>query len=700
MMAARLRACGLASIAFAAIAIANTANAVDYLWNATGVNALIDTGGNWVGGTAPDLSSTTVDTATFAASTNTTVTIRDLTDPLTAGDYFASMTFDASAPAYTFANPAGNTVNGIRIQSLGSLTNNSANAQTFNTTEVSLLGGTTAGSDAFLNATSGNAGTHSAFNIGGNLAITGGGTSGTFINANSYGAKITGDFDTHVAGALAGDGTMQKTGAGTLFLNSASTATTTIYIGFPNGTLTGDVGAVRISNNDALGAVGNITRIYGNANSNGRLELTNNITVGETIQIYGRQAGTLLSPAILNVSGDNTLNGTITIQSGGGDYNFGSTSGKLAIASNINWSNSGERRINWYGNGDGEFAGNLTGSSVNVAHGLFKNGSGTLTLSGAANDHVGPMLVLGGTLRIAATAGLAFAATPETFALPHIHVQSGATLNVADVAGGFSLIDTMTLSGGGGVTGSIVANDGSKLEPGATYDIANYVYTDIAGKLTISGDLNMSAAGAGANMVWQLGALSTANPGTDFDQISVGGNLALGGSSTLTLDFSLESLGGADPNSGDPFWSANHSWKIVETAGNSGNTNFTTLVGAGPFGNGGAFATSVGAVASIAGDANNDGVVNIFDINFVSSNWNTTGPNGDVNHDNLVNIFDINLISSNWNHTGPVGNLGDIFLNYTVAGGTTAVPEPTSGLLLVLGGLALVIGARRYRQRA
>ena len=50
------------------------------------------------------------------------------------------------------------------------------------------------------------------------------------------------------------------------------------------------------------------------------------------------------------------------------------------------------------------------------------------------------------------------------------------------------------------------------------------------------------------------------------------------------------------------------------------------------------------------GDVNFDGVVNIFDINLVSSGWNTTNDRPDANGDNIVNIFDINLISSNWNN--------------------------------------------------
>jgi len=78
------------------------------------------------------------------------------------------------------------------------------------------------------------------------------------------------------------------------------------------------------------------------------------------------------------------------------------------------------------------------------------------------------------------------------------------------------------------------------------------------------------------------------------------------------------------------------------------------------------------------GDVNFDGTVNIFDINLVSSNWNTAGPAGDANSDGIVNIFDINLISSNWGVSGAI-----------------AVPEPSSFVLLALGVGALACWRRR-----
>lgn len=57
----------------------------------------------------------------------------------------------------------------------------------------------------------------------------------------------------------------------------------------------------------------------------------------------------------------------------------------------------------------------------------------------------------------------------------------------------------------------------------------------------------------------------------------------------------------------------------------------------------------------ILGDANGDGVVNIFDIVLIKANWGesvATNPfSGDVNNDGVVNILDIVLVTANWgNH--------------------------------------------------
>jgi trimeric autotransporter adhesin len=84
---------------------------------------------------------------------------------------------------------------------------------------------------------------------------------------------------------------------------------------------------------------------------------------------------------------------------------------------------------------------------------------------------------------------------------------------------------------------------------------------------------------------------------------------------------------------------------------------------------------------TLLGDVNFDGKVDIFDINLVSAHWNEGGPTGDANHDMIVNIFDINLISAHWGEMSPPG--------------ATAVPEPATGLLALIGLGSLAFVYRR-----
>ncbi len=75
----------------------------------------------------------------------------------------------------------------------------------------------------------------------------------------------------------------------------------------------------------------------------------------------------------------------------------------------------------------------------------------------------------------------------------------------------------------------------------------------------------------------------------------------------------------------------------------------------------------------LAGDVNFDGIVDIFDINLLSTAWGQAGPRGDANLDRKVNIFDINALSSSWSVPGPASDInhdgrGDVFdLNLLVA---------------------------------
>jgi hypothetical protein len=395
----------------------------------------------------------------------------------------------------------------------------------------------------------------------------------------------------------------------------------------------------------------------------------------------------------LNISGTNTLTGTLFYLGGGNTYNFGSDAGTLVIQSDLNFSAvAGTRYFTFQHAGSIAVNGNIidTSTGTNPSAAVVKYDSGTTTLNGSGNSNLGNFSIYAGTLAL----GPSFAATfvqheddvdefdPRNMApispegdAPRINIDAGATFDVSAKAGGFNL--TQTLQGKGAVKGTINMASGTLVRPGAGFyhsptnevevfgtdegvgtltiqggstadynnngvvDAADYVlwrknpaafggtpggYTAWRAGFGSSGGAGVLNLSAGSKYVWSLGALSTNNPGTDFDQIVINnGNLTLGGTSALTLDLALIS----DPNAGDSFWNSTHSWKIIDTTSNTGNTNFASITN-GTF-NLGHFTTTVG--------------------------------------------------------TG--GNVGDIFLNYVLGAGSGlgsgAVPEPASASIMLCG---------------
>jgi hypothetical protein len=58
--------------------------------------------------------------------------------------------------------------------------------------------------------------------------------------------------------------------------------------------------------------------------------------------------------------------------------------------------------------------------------------------------------------------------------------------------------------------------------------------------------------------------------------------------------------------------------------------------------------------ATLPGDVNNDGVVNVFDLSIMLSDWGTNNTSADVNNDGTVNVFDLSTLLSNWGKTSTV----------------------------------------------
>jgi hypothetical protein len=223
-------------------------------------------------------------------------------------------------------------------------------------------------------------------------------------------------------------------------------------------------------------------------------------------------------------------------------------------------------------------------------------------------------------------------------------------------------------------------------------DVAATATVVSAGMTTVTGDLNLSTGG---EFQWQMAGLNSANPGQWFGAFTVGGNLVLGGTSALELDFSL--LGANGPAGTNTYWDANHSWKIIDTTTNTGSTTFATLTN-GTFASG-TFSIVVGAGAdlgdiflnyaavgpAVPGDFDGDGDVDGAD--FVA--WQTNFPTatgavyqqGDADFDGDVDGADFVVWQTNF--------------PFPTSPGTSPVPEPTTLLLGAIAAVGLLAIRRR-----
>lgn len=446
-------------------------------------------------------------------------------------------------------------------------------------------------------------------NTAGTLRYVGAGhTSNRVIDMRGSAAGVTIDASGTGALVLNGNviGTFPTTGNGqankTLTLSGSSTAANTI--------------AGVINNNDngtgtqstTLVKAGTGTWVLSGANtySGTTTVQTGTLIVGANAPSNANGAlGRATSDVGLGVAGGNT-NASLLI---GGPY----TVARIVRLATNNNTDTGARVLTLGGStaDNATFSGAIhLGTASQVSRGIVVTAvsGGQVTFSGVIQDPTGQ-----DTAEQAAAAAITAVRKTGggTVVLSANNTYRGATVVDAGtllVNGSLSNTSAVTVNGGGTlggigtINGPVTVNDGGTLSPGIAI-----------GQLTLNNGLDMAAAGTGANLVWQLGALSTADPGLNFDFLGITvGDLALGGQSKLTLDFSLlpESQ---RPNHATPdaFWTSNRSWKIIDTNSNSGNTNFVQLANA---------VFAVGTFATVVGTGLDAGDI------FLQYNAGPTGP--------------------------------------------------------------------------
>jgi fibronectin-binding autotransporter adhesin len=236
----------------------------------------------------------------------------------------------------------------------------------------------------------------------------------TFANAAST-LQVDAAQTFTVASAIIGGGSLNKTGTGTLVLSGANSYTgTTVIAG----------GVVDIQNALGLGTTAGGTTV----NSGAELDFETNVAVGaETVTLNG--SGTAGNGALRNISGNNSLSGSIIL---GSASMIGSNSGTLSLSGGIS---NGGFTVTFGGAGNTAESGTISGSGN-----LAKNGSGTLTLTGS-NSYTGSTTVSGGTLIVANGSGSALGATSSVLVNWGSTFLLGANNQINNVA-------PVTLNGG------------------------------------------------------------------------------------------------------------------------------------------------------------------------------------------------------------------------------------------------------------
>ena len=258
--------------------------------------------------------------------------------------------------------------------------------------------------------------------------------------------------------------------------------------------------------------------------------------------------------AAVTITGNHTLtlgSGGITVQQGTGAH---SVAANISLAADQTWGNVSANPLTLGGVVSGSnhltISGAYTlytGTSTSLAAQTV-TGTGAITLTGN-NTYSGGTTIASGTLLVNNTSG------------------SGTGSGTVEVAAGGKL------GGSGRIAGAVNISTGGLLAPGNS-----------PGNLTL--DSGLTIAG-GATYLWELAALSTANPGTTFDTLTL-----TAGDATISGAILQLNLGAYAPGN-LPFWQTNQTWSgILNNTGTGALTGSFAAIDNSPWSALGAFTTS------------------------------------------------------------------------------------------------------------
>jgi autotransporter-associated beta strand protein len=335
-----------------------------------------------------------------------------------------------------------------------------------------------------------------------------------------------------------------KSGTNTLILNQAHTIGAT--------TITNGGGTLQITDAAALGA-GDV-RIQTASTNTGTLELALTGTNTITNTFLGFSSANALGSGvaqILNTSGTNTINSSLTVTgTGGNGLNVASNGGLLTLSGTITHTiTTSGRNLSLGGSGNGVVSGAINDNTTNSqVLAVNKSGAGTWILTNAANGYTGATSVNGGTLEVALGASTAGSAVTVS--------NSGSALVVNGTVNGTLLANaSTTISGTGTVNGAATIN--GLHSPGNSPGIQTFT-----NGLNYGGTATLNAEFVGNALALR---------GTDFDGVNVtGGNLTVDSLATFALFTS-----GIDY--ADPLWDSARDFTVIDFSGAGTSTGSFVL---------------------------------------------------------------------------------------------------------------------------